>query len=526
MTDMKKSNFKEPEPQPFLHENHKKPKTRRDFLAHGFIGMSSSLILPSFTSLLAKSAYAETAPAVCEIPQFEGGLPYICIDVAGGMNIAGSNVIVGMTNGGEFQEDVGSGAGDYIRLGIAPSQHPTNGAGEMVDTYGLKFHSASGVLQGMNSILEGETMDGTNPVSDGVDGLVFCTRTSDDTSTNQINTVYMANKAGAKGELVNLIGNNSSDSGGRSLAPADQVNLTIKPTQIQRFSQASGLLSLGDALSSDAYLNLDEGQDRVQTFLSRIANMSKTKLDALAQQQSLGQIQNVLNCSFDNAQQLFQMFSASELNPANDEYVVNEDQTGVFNGASENMASVAKLVIDKVAGAGTITIGGGDYHGNQVMNTHNKDVEVGKAIGRCILLAARKQENLAIHLYTDGGVSGDSGGASQVITANGRRVEKVMWTGDSGTRSAALLLFYKHGHDGSSLVKDSGGNPRRQVGNFVQGGGVNLDTVIGDSTVNLWKAIMLNYLAAQDREGDFETIFGAGSLPPDHEQLIRMKPIV
>ena len=106
-------------------------------------------------------------------------------------------------------------------------------------------------------------------------------------------------------------------------------------------------------------------------------------------------------------------------------------------------------------------------------------------------------------------------------------VPKVMWTGDSGTRSSALLICYKHGHDGTSLVKEnSDNNPRRQVGNFVKGGGVQLSTVIGNSTVNLWKAIMLNYLAAQGKEGEFEDIFGLGSLPPDYEQLIRMKPIV
>ena len=103
---------------------------------------------------------------------------------------------------------------------------------------------------------------------------------------------------------------------------------------------------------------------------------------------------------------------------------------------------------------------------------------------------------------------------------------KVRHVGDSGTRSAALLIVYKHNHDGSSLVRENNdGEPRRQIGNFVKNGGVDLSTVIGDSTENLWKAIMLNYLAAQGKEGEFENIFGSGSLPPESDTLIRMKKI-
>lgn len=526
-----KSPFKEQLPDPYLHQNHKQPKTRRDFLAQGFITGGATIILPSFLSLTAKKAQANITPVTCEIPQFEGGMPYICIDVGGGMNIAGSNAIVGIQPDGETQKDVtlpaGWSSGDFVRLGITPEEHP-NLPGRMVAKYGLEFHRASGILQGMNNILDGVRMlgaDGSDlgPVENGVDGLVFCTRTADDSNTNQINTVYMANKAGAKGELVQLIGNQATATGARSAAPGDQVDLRLRPTQVRNNDQASGLLSLGGTLSGGDYLNETENSQNIQKFMDRIAKMSKTKLADLSQKQSLGQIQDVLNCSFDNAKQLFQIYTAEQLNPGNDPDVVQ-----VYEDAPESQASVSKLVLDKIAGAGTITIGGGDYHNRAMMTTHAKDVDVGEAIGRCIHLAATKRENCVIHLYTDGGVAADSGGASEMATIPGiGDIAKVRWAGDSGTRSAALMLVYKHGHDGASLVREDNNNvPRRQVGNFVRGGGVDRSTVIGDSTVNLWKAIMLNYLACQGREGDFETIFGLGSLPPNADQLIRMKSIV
>lgn len=512
---------------PYFHEGHKKPRTRREFMAYGFYGATTSFILPTFASMVLNQneAFAETV--ACELPQFSPGMPYLCIDVGGGMNIAGANVLVGMSSAGEHQEDYGSSSSDYVRLGIAPSESP-NLTGKVVDKYGLKFHRASGILAGMNEILDGQNMPNGKPISDGVDGLIFCTRTSDDTATNPLNTIYMANKAGAKGELVQLVGNSATDTGARSAAPSSEVNLNIRPSNIRQNSDAEGLLSVGSKLSGTSFLNVsagEAGKDRLKKFIDRISKMSKSKIEEVAKKDSIGQIKDVLNCSSQGAKQLFNQFTSENLNPDSDTAV-----NTVFGSTDQNIAAVAKLVLDSLAGAGSITIGGGDYHGGTAVNTHAKDMEVGRAIGKCILLAKEKGKNLAIHLYTDGGVAGDAGGLSEPVetlgAGNGNIVEKVKWTGDSGTRSSAILLIYKHDHDGTSLVKENASGPRRQIGNFVKNGGVNLNTIIGNNTENLWKAIMLNYLAAQGKEGDFENIFGRGTLPSGYEDLIRLKKIV
>jgi hypothetical protein len=513
--------FKEEELNPVLHENHKLPTSRRDFLAHGFIGLMTTTALPTFSTLLLRSnsSYAQSV-LECIPPSYTLGLPYICVDAAGGMNIAGQNVIVGMKNS-DIQEDVGTDTSDYIRLGITPAEHPKDEA-KVESKYKLKFHRASGILDGMNTVLDGQLVGG-NPISNCIDGLVFCTRTGDDTATNPINTVYQANRAGAGGKIVQLVGNSNTDTGARSSAPTSLIDLKIRPTRITRNEDAAGLLTLGTDLMSNTYLDKANTGAKLEKFMSRIARMNKRKLDQIKSLDAATQIKEVLQCSTANAKQLFTTFSSEALNPANDQLV-----TDVYAGASENEAALAKMVIDQYAGAGTITIGGADYHGSMPAGSHAKDMQVGRAIGRAILLASKKSQNLAIHLYTDGGVAGDSGGVSAgVQTTNSGIIEKVRWTGDSGTRSSAVLLFYVHNHDGSEMVVDDGnGNGRRQVGNFKKAGGVNLDTVIGDSTENLWKAIMLNYLAVQDKVSQFETIFGAGSLPPEWQTLVRMKPVI
>ena len=516
----KKSVFIEKVEEPILHENHKLPRTRREFLAHGFIGMATTTVLPTFTSLLFRSNIANAQSVLeCIPPSYQLGLPYICIDAAGGMNIAGQNAIVGMKKS-DIQEDVGSDASDYIRLGISPAEHPKDES-KVESKYKLKFHRSSGILEGMNSVLDGQMVNG-KPISASIDGLLFCTRTGDDTATNPINTVYQANRAGAGGKIVQLVGNANTDTGARSAAPSNVIDLKIRPTRITRNEDAQGLLTLGTDLMGTQYLDKANTGAKLEKFMSRISKMNQRKLNQLKGLDSESQIKKVLECSTESAKQLFTTFSAEALNPANDASV-----TDVYGGASQNEAALAKLVIDQYAGAGTITIGGADYHGNTPVGTHAKDRQVGSAIGRAILLASRKSQNLAIHLYTDGGVAGDSGGVAMAVQTGAGMIEKVRWTGDSGTRSSALMLFYVHDHDGSSMVlEDSDGNGRRQIGNFKKAGGVNLDTVIGDSTENLWKAIMLNYLAIQGKEGDFESIFGSGSLPPEWATLVRMKPVI
>ena len=71
------------------------PKSRRDFMAQGFLGMTAFALAPDF---LLKSAHAQTAVG-CIQAAGAGLTPVIVIDLAGGGHIPGSNVIVGGAGG-------------------------------------------------------------------------------------------------------------------------------------------------------------------------------------------------------------------------------------------------------------------------------------------------------------------------------------------------------------------------------------------------------------------------------------------
>ena len=125
--------------EPLRHADHPRPVTRREFLGQGFISGSIALAGASAFSLFAdpRKAYATLAPdiALLKLPISQGGLcniqlgagmiPFICFDLAGGANIAGSNVLVGQKGG---QLDFLTTAG-YSKLGIPGNMTPNSSIG-------------------------------------------------------------------------------------------------------------------------------------------------------------------------------------------------------------------------------------------------------------------------------------------------------------------------------------------------------------------------------------------------------------
>src|SRR5688572_17545779 len=205
--------------EPLRHGSHKKPVTRRDFLAQGFTTGAASVVAPAaITAMLnprgAAAALSGTleqvARDVCGITQGAGKIPFICFDLAGGANIAGSNVLVGKEGG---QLDFLSTQG-YSKLGLPGNMLPNNSQANFVNTeFGLAFHSDSAFLRGM--------LEKTSPTTRAfVNGAVIAARSENDTGNNPHNPMYGLAKYGVKGELLTLIGSQNSESGGNSVAPA------------------------------------------------------------------------------------------------------------------------------------------------------------------------------------------------------------------------------------------------------------------------------------------------------------------
>ena len=213
----------------------------------------------------ALSSDINTLLGVCKITAGAGKIPFICFDLAGGANIAGSNVLVGQQGG---QLDLLSTAG-YSKLGLPGNMTPASSTTNFIDTqFGLAFHTDSAFLRGMLTRTAATTMANTN-------GAVIPARSENDTGNNPHNPMYGIARTGAKGELLTLIGSQSSDSGGNSMAPAMMIDPTVRPTKIDRTTDAKGLVDTGELGT------LLGNQADTVSVMESIERISKMKLDTV-----------------------------------------------------------------------------------------------------------------------------------------------------------------------------------------------------------------------------------------------------
>ena len=170
----------------------------------------------------------------CGITGGAGKIPFICFDLSGGANIAGSNVLIGKQGG---QLDFLTTAG-YSKLGLPGNMTPN--LPTFIDTsFGLAFHTDSAFLRGMKMRTRPLHAASTN-------GTVIAARSENDTGNNPHNPMYGIARTGAKGELLTLIGSESSDSGGNSMAPCAMIDPQLRPTKVDRASDVTGLVDTGE----------------------------------------------------------------------------------------------------------------------------------------------------------------------------------------------------------------------------------------------------------------------------------------
>ncbi len=466
---MSDENKKDSDKKPFHYSGHN-PKSRRDFMAQGFLGMTAFALAPEF---LLKGAHAQTA-AGCVQAASAGLTPVIVIDLAGGGHIPGSNVIAGGAGGQmNFLQS-------YASNGLNANEHPSL-ANQVNQDLGLAFHSSSGILAGIKSIASMQTQL-------QMEGTLFATISNDDTGNNQHNPMYWLNKAGAKGTLNQLAGTSDSPSGGNSMAPAESVNPTVAPVRIASRNDALNLVSLGAALGTGTF-----NQNQLDAILNSSAAVSSNKLNNIPRRSLPDAIKKIVGCGFTGTPEQVKNFAPSVVDPNGDAAL-----TTIFNGLTDqgnaNRAKpIVKLVLDGLIGAGTIVLGGYDYHNNTRTSGDAMDRELGQMIGAIVQAAAVKQKDVVVYVITDGGV-GTNGAPDPV---SGRAV----WTGDNGERSSSFMLVYKK--DGRPAMRSQ----KRQIGYFQANGAVNPTAMLtSNSVTNTAKAMVANYLALHGIEGQLERV--------------------
>jgi hypothetical protein len=165
-------------------------------------------------------------------------------------------------------------------------------------------------------------------------------------------------------------------------------------------------------------------------------------------------------------------------------------------------AAVMKLVMNGFAGAGTIVLGGYDYHDSTRATGETKNQHAGLIIGAILAYADAVQTPVMINVISDGSLT--STGTADSSTA-GRG--KLGWQGDSQQVAASLILVYSP--KGRPAVTTN------QIGSLNSDGTVNATSSPGANAPNLVpQLVALNWMALNGAAGQFQTVFpmqGLGS---------------
>jgi hypothetical protein len=521
---------------PLFHTDHPRPVTRRQFLSQGFM-TGAAYTVGGIAPFLGTTAYGDLAadldalraPSQCNITDGAGKIPFICFDLAGGANIANSNVLVGQEGG---QQDF-IGTNGYDKMGLPgdmlPSQNDPNGVPYANFDLGLGFHLDSAFRRGILSRLSANTAAGIN-------GAVIPARSDNDTGNNPHNPMYGIALAGAKGSILGLAGSENTDSGGNSMLPAALFDPEMRPTKVDRPSDVVNLVDTGDLVG---ILSKDDAT-KVMESIYRLSDDKIARVETLVNRDV--DIDKAVRCGYLKAAHIADRFGGTPIDPGLDTQIV-DDATGIFTNAEffagdrdarefQKTASVMKLVMNGFAGAGTVEMGGYDYHGGARAEGEVKDFRAGQCMGACLEYAARMDMPLMMYVFSDGSLS--SNGAID-NSADGRG--KGMWTSDNSSTAGAFFLVYNPPRLGGRPVLKGATleeqMQHQQLGYMDAGGSVQrAATPMANNVNTLVNSVVLNYMALHGdvTTGAFQQIYqnlGIGhGLGSDLDRFTAFEPIV
>jgi len=509
--------------EPLRHENHPRPRTRREFLAAGLISGQAMVMAPAWLGALLKANRANAgappldsdispllAAAECNVPASGVGLPFIAFDLAGGANLVGSEVIVGQQGG---QSNFLTTAG-YGKLGVPGNMVPSSTAN--VDaSLGLLWHADGAIKRGIMSMITPTTAAGTN-------GAVICAMSQNDTQTNPHNPMYGIAMAGRKGQLLQLIGTDSSVSGGNSAAPMELIRPALQPSTISQPSDATSLVPIPPGGKQDPLsVEVLETQTRISAGTGLYNDGSggtaafsgalgmPTSLYANAQQDAA--LKNQVRCAYVKSVNTANQFgNPSALDPTQDTNITAIASKFQANAFQDNefakTATVMKLVLNGFAGAGTIAMGGYDYHDGTRATGEMRNFKAGQMIGAVLQYASALGVPVMIYVFSDGSLNSNS-----MVDNSAAGRGKLGWQGDNSSVASTFFLVYNP----KGRPATRGAASTQQIGYFTADGSVvSTSSPAANSVDSLVQVVLLNYMGLSGSDANFASTFQAWTSMP------------
>lgn len=441
---------------------HSKPKTRREFLAHGLIPFVASTVLPNPLEIIRSGSFLQTAGASlnCATTSSNSWIPVVQIDLAGGAALMAN--FVPKDQGGQLLPS-------YNRMGLGTLPPLTTVFG------GASFYTQSGILAGINN-------QTTELIRNQTSMFGVCVQSGDDRSSNLMAVNGVLQKLGVNGDYLPHTGNVNSASAGRHLPALVPVD---GPLVVNNFNALSS--SLGFTRNLNA---LSEAQKVKLAKLTASLNASQAR--KLASESGARILSDIVGCAAHKNADIIEAGNSiidPRQNP-NFQTIWGINANTQANNDNLVFGSLVYNTLTKNSGSTTIQLGGYDYHGSNRATTDGRDNEAGQLIGRVLASAAALNTPVFIIVTSDGAV-----GSQQSDTAGSN------FNSDRG--SAGVLYSFIYNPDRQVAIKSNFAN---QLGYFESGQLASERSIIGASTERAMAAIIANYLALHNKVGELERV--------------------
>ncbi len=376
---------------------HRTPlRTRRDFLSAGLIQMTATMTLPSVAAMLARSGIARAQEIVCPKGGNSSLVPFITVNLAGGAGLSANFVP---------HDEGGQPLQSYSKLGLGT-------APPILATFA---NNAPFAANGISQFIVGVTDNADITTVLNTAFIAAPVRTRDDSAENKLNLEGMVAKAGRAGSILPHLGNNRN-----SFAFVPPPN----PLNVQRFNSIQEALAIGGRLGEK--LN----QNQQAKLFKAIEAMTADQTRSIASKTGGAEMSQLLNCATKDNSSLVGTADPG-VDPATNPAFLNVWGNPQMNSAEYARAAIVYNVIRGNAAAGTINMGGYDYHNGTRTTGDGRDNQAGTLVGRILQSFAVLGTKGFVAVTTDGAVTGPNSGS-----AGGP------WTSDRGSAGMAYMLAY------------------------------------------------------------------------------------
>ncbi len=437
-----------------------KPVTRRDLLSTGLIGFSSSMVLPSFLTILARSGVAQAQESLCKVASTNDLCTFISVKCSGGMAVSAN--ALPLDKGGlllSSYSKMGGGTGGSLPVAYEFANRAV-------------FHAGSGVLAGIRAQASTLTLANANFVPNWY-------RAQDDSSQNKLDITGLVIGSGVTGNILPNLGRARTSTGVNNEFAHRQPPAPLIVSQYNDLPASLGVSGSLSALSTAQKTSLFQSvQSLTSSQAQAIQNMTGGTL-----------LSRLLGCANTDNTKLVGNASSLNIDPlGNPAFSAVWGINGNTNKGSQDFvfATMVFNAINKNASTVNLEIGGGDYHNNTRASGDTKDLEIGSVLGRILQSFAVMGKKGFVVFTTDGCVT-----SPESDTVGG------VWASDRGVASGGYMLSYDP--VGPHIIKG------QQLGHFTSGQAADDTFLTGGSAELAAGGYFANYLGFNGKINLLET---------------------